>query len=128
MKSGQTLTEITSRVLTGLDEVIKKYSRIRIKKISPWILNILRMGIYQIAFLDKIPESAAVNESVNLAKKYGHEVSSKFVNAILRKISKENIIENKTDKDVVEDKNILLLKKEILDIRTGAGGYRGADA
>ena len=42
-------------------------------------------------FLDKIPESAAVNESVNLAKKYGHEVSSKFVNAILRKISKDEM-------------------------------------
>jgi 16S rRNA (cytosine967-C5)-methyltransferase len=46
------------------------------------------MGIYQIAFLDKIPESAAVNESVKLAKKYGHEASAKFTNAILRKISK----------------------------------------
>ena len=38
------------------------------EKISTWVLNILRMGIYQILFLDKIPQSAAVNESVNLAK------------------------------------------------------------
>ena len=85
-------SEIVYGVLTWkitLDEIIKKYSSIRLKKISPWILNILRTGIYQIVFLDKIPESAAVNESVNLAKKYGHEVSSKFVNAILRKISKD---------------------------------------
>ena len=56
-----------------LDEIIKKYSKIRLKKISAWILNILRMGIYQIIFLDKIPKSAAVNESVNLAKRYGHK-------------------------------------------------------
>ena len=52
-----------------LDEIIKKYSNIRLKKISCWIINILRMGIYQIIFLDKIPKSAAVNESVNLAKR-----------------------------------------------------------
>ena len=44
------------------------------------------MGVYQIIFLDKIPKSAAVNESVNLAKRYGHTSSSNFVNAILRKV------------------------------------------
>ena len=86
------VSELVYGVLTWkltLDEIIKQYSSIRLKKISPWIKNILRMGIYQIAFLDKIPESAAVNESVKLAKKYGHEASSKFTNAILRKITKD---------------------------------------
>ena len=39
-----------------IDEIIKKHSNIRLKKISPWILNILRMGIYQIVFLDKVPK------------------------------------------------------------------------
>ena len=73
-----------------IDEIIKKYSNIKIKKISFWILNILRMGIYQIIFLDKIPKSAAVNESVNLAKRYGHKSSSNFVNAILRKIDRKD--------------------------------------
>ena len=68
-----------------IDELIKKYSNIKMKKISLWILNILRLGIYQIIFLDKIPKSAAVNESVNLAKRYGHKGSSNFVNAILRR-------------------------------------------
>ncbi len=71
-----------------LDEIIKKYSKINLKKISPWIINILRMGVYQIIFLSKVPKSAAVNESVNLAKRYGHKASSNFVNAILRKIEK----------------------------------------
>ncbi len=73
-----------------LDEVIKKYSNVRIKKISPWILNILRLSIYQILFLDKVPKSAAVNEGVNLAKRYGHKASSNFVNAILRKVDKKD--------------------------------------
>ena len=76
---------VTTWKLT-LDAIIEKYSKIKIKKISPWIINILRMGIYQIIFLDKIPKSAAVDESVNLAKRYGHKSSSGFVNAILRKV------------------------------------------
>ena len=51
------ISEIVYGVTTWrltLDEIIKKYSKIKIKKISPWILNILRMGIYQIIFLYKI--------------------------------------------------------------------------
>lgn len=85
------ISEIVYGVTTWrltLDEIIKKHSKIKLKKISPWILNILRMGIYQIIFLDKIPKSAAVNESVNLGKRYGHSSSSNFVNAILRKVEK----------------------------------------
>lgn len=92
---------VTTWKLT-LDEIIKKHSKIKLKKISPWIINIMRMGIYQIIFLDKIPKSAAVNESVNLAKRYGHSSSSNFVNAILRKVEKtdyEEMFEIKDDID-----------------------------
>lgn len=85
-----------------LDTIIRKHSKIRLKKISPWILNILRIGIYQIIFLDKIPKSAAVNESVNLAKRYGHLSSSNFVNAILRKIEKKDFDELYQIKDDIE--------------------------
>ena len=87
------ISEITYGVTTWkltLDTIIKKHSKIKLKKISPWIINILKMGIYQIIFLDKIPKSAAVNESVNLAKRYGHTSSSNFVNAILRKVEKQD--------------------------------------
>ena len=99
------ISEIVYGVTTWrltLDEIIKKYSKIRLKKISPWILNILRMGAYQIIFLDKIPKSAAVNESVNLAKRYGHSSSSNFVNAILRKIEKSNYEEFSQITDDIE--------------------------
>ena len=72
-----------------IDYIIQKYSKIKLNKISPWIINILRIGVYQIIFLDKIPKSAAVNECVNLTKKYGVK-STGFVNAILRKVSKED--------------------------------------
>ena len=99
------ISEIVYGVTTWrltLDEIIKKYSKIKLKKISPWILNILRMGIYQIIFLDKIPKSAAVNESVNLAKRYGHSSSSNFVNAVLRKVEKKDYEDFFEIKDDIE--------------------------
>lgn len=99
------ISEIVYGVTTWrltLDEIIKKYSCIRLKKISPWIINILRMSIYQIIFLEKIPKSAAVNEGVNLAKRYGHKSSSGFTNAILRKVTKldyEEMFDIKEDEE-----------------------------
>lgn len=73
----------------SIDTILQKHSKIKLNKISKWIKIILRMGIYQIVFLDKIPKSAAVNESVNLCKKYGYK-STSFVNAILRKVEKSD--------------------------------------
>lgn len=92
---------VTTWKLT-LDAIIDKYSKIKLKKISPWIINILRMGIYQIIFLDKIPKSAAVDESVNLAKRYGHKTSSGFVNAILRKVEEKDYQELFEIKDDIQ--------------------------
>lgn len=99
------ISEIVYGVITWkltIDEIIKKYSKIRLKKISPWILDILRLSIYQIVFLDKIPKSAAVNEGVNLAKRYGHRSSSGFANAILRKVEKKDYEDFKNIKDEKE--------------------------
>ena len=105
-------SELIYGVLTWkltIDEIIKRYSSIKLRKISPWIMNILRIGIYQIAFLDRIPTSAAVNESVKLAKKYGHEFSSRFTNAILRKVEKnelEKLMDYISSKSLMEDEII----------------------
>ncbi len=96
------ISEIVYGVTTWrftIDEIIKKHSKIRIKKISPWILNILREAIYQIIFLDKIPKSAAVNEGVNLAKKYGNKGSIGFTNAILRNIDEKDYKDLFNEKD-----------------------------
>ena len=67
-----------------LDYVIGHFSSIPLSKISPVALELLRIGIYQILYLDKIPASAAVNESVNLAKTCGAKRASGFINAVLR--------------------------------------------
>lgn len=71
-----------------IDYIISKVSNIKMKKIHPKILTILRMGIYQILFMDNIPSRAAINESVNLAKKHSHKGSVKFVNGLLRNIDR----------------------------------------
>lgn len=52
--------------------------------------NILRMGTCEIMYFDDIPSKVAINEAIELAKKFGDSESSKFVNGILDKISKEN--------------------------------------
>ena len=87
---------------TRLDYIISKYSKQKLKKISPWIINILRMGVYQIIFLDKIPSSAAVNESVKLAKRYGHQASSGFVNGVLRNVDRNGDVEYPKGRDYYE--------------------------
>lgn len=69
-----------------LDYVIRSHSSLRLKKIEPKILHLLRMGVYQIYFMDKVPDHAAVSESVALAKKCSRGRTPGFVNAILRSV------------------------------------------
>ncbi len=67
-----------------LDWLLGHYSSRPLAKVAPVIRNILRMGAYQIFFLSRVPVSAACNQAVELAKKYGHAGTVKFVNAVLR--------------------------------------------
>ena len=67
-----------------IDNIIAHLSSVKLKKLSVWIHNILRIGIYSIKFLDRIPHSATVNECVRLARRYGHSSSAGYVNALLR--------------------------------------------
>lgn len=74
----------TIKAKETLDWMISFYINRPITTIAPIILNILRMGMYQMFFLTKIPVSAACNQAVELTKKYGHVGTVKFVNAVLR--------------------------------------------
>lgn len=74
-----------------LDYILRQYSKIPVRKIETRTLIILRLGILQLLFMDKIPESAAVNESVSLAKKKGLVKSSGFINGILRSIARADV-------------------------------------
>ena len=72
----------------SIDWIISKYINRPLKKVDPKIAAILRVGIYQIFFLERVPNSAAVNESVEIAKKISIG-SGKFVNAVLRSAVRE---------------------------------------
>ena len=74
---------VLERKLT-LEYIIRQYSSIRIKKIEKGTLIVLYLGMYQLIYMDKVPDSAAVNESVKLCKQLRLYKSSGFVNAILR--------------------------------------------
>ena len=73
-----------------LDYVINHFSRTRIDKIRPEVLNILRLALFQIIYLDRIPNSAAVNTAVELAKKSRAPWVTGYVNALLRKAARES--------------------------------------
>lgn len=99
------LTELVYGVLENqiyIDYVIGQFSKFEIDKMNPYTLNLLRLAIYQLLFLDKIPNFAAVNESVNLSKKYCRKTGG-FVNGVLRNIvrKKQDIKLPKAEKDLV---------------------------
>lgn len=84
-----------------LDYVISQYSKIKPKKIENKVLIILELGVFQLLFMDKVPSSAAVDESVKLSKKVGAYKSSGFINAVLRNIVRNNmkyVLPDPTDK------------------------------
>lgn len=78
----------TVQNLTLCDFYIDSYCK-SASKIEPKVRDILRISLYQLMFMDKIPPRAAVNEAVALCKKFGYSRASGFVNAVLRKISQD---------------------------------------
>ncbi len=77
------LAELDARI----DTHSHKWSRERISRVS---LAVLRLAIYEMLFEDSVPVSVAINEAVELAKRYGGEEDSSFVNGILGSISRES--------------------------------------
>ncbi len=78
----------TVRMRRNLDYVISLFSSRPLEKISPSVLNVLRSAVYQILYLDRVPDRAAVNEAVKLARFFGHEGLAKFSNGLLRQIAR----------------------------------------
>lgn len=102
------VSEIVNGVLRNLeyiDYAVKCSSNIRISKISPYVMCVLRVGTYQILFMDKVPASAAVNESVKLVKSSSNRHLSGFVNAVLRSIERKGrdfpLPENEIDRNSI---------------------------
>ena len=70
-----------------LDYNISLYLSKPLKKLKPEVLTLLRLGAYQLLFMEKVPTSAAVNETIKLSKKNSLQFASGLINAVLRKIS-----------------------------------------
>lgn len=77
-----------------LDWIVKRFLRFSFQKIEPTILNILRIALYQIFFMDRVPQSAAVNEAVLQVKAAGKGRFSGFANGLLRQVcrNKDQIV------------------------------------
>lgn len=72
-----------------LDYVINAFSKTKVKKMKPLIRNLMRMSVYQIMYMDSVPDSAVCNEAVKLARKRGFSGLSGFVNGVLRSVTRE---------------------------------------
>ena len=82
------MTEGTLEYLIQIDYIIDQFSKVPVRKMKPVICNIIRSGVYQIRYMDAVPDAAACNEAVLLAKKKGFRNLSGFVNGVLRGISR----------------------------------------
>ena len=83
------LTKGTLERRETLDWMINRFSSVKTKKMKPVIRTILRMSVYQMQFMDRIPVSAVCNEAVKLAKKRGFKSLAGFVNGILRNMDRQ---------------------------------------
>ena len=72
-----------------LDKIVEHFSKRRIASLDPAVRIALRLGLYQLRFLTRIPASAAVNESVNLVRVARLSSATAFVNALLRRAIRE---------------------------------------
>ena len=88
------VNELTNGVIKNklrIDYIISKNISIKLKKVSLYVLAIIECAVYQFIYMDKVPNSAAVNEAVNLTKTRNLRKSSGFVNGVLRNIANNYI-------------------------------------
>ncbi len=82
------LVEGTLERRIELDYIIDQFSSVKVKKQKPVIREILRLSVYQLRYMDSVPDSAVCNEAVKLAKKKGFQRLTGFVNGVLRNIAR----------------------------------------
>ncbi|WP_082341539.1 16S rRNA (cytosine(967)-C(5))-methyltransferase RsmB [Paenibacillus solani] len=94
--------------LNTIDFFLDKFVNKGVHKLQPWVRALLRISLYQIMYLDRIPDHAVVSEAVNLAKRRGHQGISGMVNGVLRNIlrQKDSLV---IPEDISAAKRIALL-------------------
>ena len=71
-----------------IDYILNSFSKTKVEKMQPFIRSLLRMSVYQIMFMDAVPDSAACNEAVKLAQRHKFTGLKSFVNGVLRNIAR----------------------------------------
>lgn len=84
-----------------IDYILDSFIEKKVKSVDKKLINILRSAVYQIKYLDKVPEFAVVNEAVQLSKKKSSIASSKFINGVLRNIIRNNCQPKELPKDEI---------------------------
>ena len=112
LKDKSFITEVvygTLKYRLKLDYIINNFSKTQVQKMKPLIRNIIRMSVYQMFYLDKVPVSAIINEAVNIVKKRKFGNLSGFVNGVLRAVdrNKDNIVYPNKEEDFVSYLSIM---------------------
>lgn len=113
------LSEGTLERQIELDYIINQFSKTKINKMKPVIRCILRSGVYQLKYMDAVPDRAACNEAVKLAVKRGFSGLKGFVNGVMRNISRnlENVSYPDSEKEPVAAISVRLSMPEWLTAR-----------
>ncbi|MGE6258973.1 transcription antitermination factor NusB [Heyndrickxia sporothermodurans] len=89
-QSDEYLTKLvngTFQNLKEIDEIISKHlEKWTIERLAKVDLNIIRLGVYELMYIDEVPANVAINEAIEVSKRFGDERSSKFINGVLSKI------------------------------------------
>ena len=83
------VTEGTLENMLQMDYIIERFSKVKVENMKPVIRNILRMSVYQLKYMDSVPDSAVCNEAVKLAQKKGFYTLKNFVNGVLRNTARK---------------------------------------
>lgn len=82
------VSEGTLEHMMELDYILDQFSKVKVKKMKPVIRNLLRSAVYQLKYMDSVPDAAVCNESVKLAVKKGFGSLRGFVNGVLRNVAR----------------------------------------
>ena len=82
------VTEGTLEHLIEIDYILDQFSKVKVKKMKPVIRNILRLSVYQLRYMDSVPDRAVCNEAVKLAVRKGFAGLKGFVNGVLRSVAR----------------------------------------
>lgn len=102
------VTEGTLEHMIEIDYIINQFSKVKVNKMKPVIRCILRSAVYQLKYMDSVPDSAVCNEAVKLAMKKGFHTLKGFVNGVLRSIARN--LDNITYPDKTDYVNYLSIK------------------